>query len=227
MPDWVVSIVSTDSGDAAFVVDFPGAKQGQPLQAQQEDIVSWYNQTDDVHQVWQTDPTYNPLDGASLTNPIPAGQSSDGYDCIQPNGSPQTWTVYYYCNRHPENPLERGSIILAALPTNSVNIMDSGPGTTFNPQARGAKSGNLINWNNLTQAAHQPWPTDANYKPLSAASWPGFPTGVIQPGESSQLYSVAPPASNPKGWTVYYFCNLHPDDEGERGTIVVPPPPGG
>jgi plastocyanin len=233
MPDWSVNIVSTASGDAAIVVDLPGYKQGDPLQAEQEDIVSWYNQTEDVHQLWQTDANYSPLDAASMTGPIPAGQSSDGYPCVQPvtsppGGSQQGWTVYYYCNRHPDNPRERGSIVLTALPTNSVNILSSATETNFAPQARGANSGDLINWNNLTQEAHQPWPTDANYQPLPVK--PGSPdylSGVIPAGGTSQIYAVVPPANTPTAtrWTVYYFCNLHPDEESERGTIVVPPPP--
>jgi hypothetical protein len=59
MADWSVNIIQTKSG-AAFVVDFPNAKQGQPLQAAQDDLVSWFNQTDDEHQPWQTDANYKP-----------------------------------------------------------------------------------------------------------------------------------------------------------------------
>lgn len=227
MPDWSIKIVSSDSGEASFVVDFPGYEQGQPLQAQQDDNVTWYNQTNDVHQPWQTDAGYNPNDVSSLSDPIPAGQPSNNYDCAQPDGSTQSWTIYYYCNRHPDNPKERGSINVTALPTNSVNIIGSEPGVTFAPQVRGAKSGNLINWNNLTQASHQPWPTDANYKPLQVSPGsPGYLSDAIPAGESSLLYTVTPPAGNPTSWTVYYFCNLHQDEVSERGTIVVPPPGG-
>jgi hypothetical protein len=230
MPDWVVNIVKGKSGQAEFVVDFPGAQQGQPLQAQQDDLVSWYNQTRDTHQPWQTDSNYNRLRQSDLSDPIPPGQSSNNYDCAQPAvGSPpeqpQTWQVYYACALHPNNPNERGLINVTALPTNSVNILDSGSAVTFAPQARGARKNDLINWNNLTQEEHQPWPTDASYNPLSVQKGDAaYLSDPIQPGESSGLYTVAPPAGNPKSWTVYYCCYLHQEAKSERGTIVVPPP---
>jgi hypothetical protein len=226
MPDYLVNIVASESGDAEFVPAFRGAGQGQPLEVNQEDLVSWYNQTNDAHQPWQTDSGYNPLAQSPLVDAVPAGQPSNTYPCTQPGGSPQVWTVYYYCNRHPDNPKERGSIIVTALPTNSINIIDSGMGATFTPPARGANGGDLINWNNLTAEAHQPWPTDANSSKLPVTGWPGSLSGVIEPGSSSLVYAVAPPPTNPNAtsWTIYYFCNLHPDSESERGTIVVPPP---
>ena len=237
MPDWVINIVSSDSGEASFVVDFPGAKQGQPLEAQQDDLVTWYNQTNDYHQPWQTDSGYNPSDQSNLSDPIPDGQPSNTYDCAQPDGSPQAWTVYYYCKSHPNNPNERGSINVTALPTNSINITASESGATFVPQVRGAtyrvnQQGQIqqqdkINWNNLTEEAHQPWPTDETYsQPLPVSSWPGSLSGVIQPGESSLVYAVTPPNATTTNWTVYYFCYLHQGRESERGTIVVPPPSG-
>lgn len=222
--DWTVNIIQTKSG-ASFVVDWPGAQQGQPLNASEDDIVSWYNQTNDPHQPWQTDATFTKevADG-DLTPSIPPGQPSDNYSCVMPSATPVSkWTVYYHCKNHPNNPLERGTIIVKALAQEAVNILDVAAGTTFSPQARGANSGDPVNWNNLSKAAHQPWQTDQNYKPLAQSSL----SDVIQPGASSLVYFVNPPQSNPKAtaWTVYYYCKLHPNATSERGTIVVPPPP--
>jgi hypothetical protein len=226
MADWLVNIVSSKTGEAEFIVGFPGAQQGQPLQADQDDNVSWYNQTNDVHQPWQTNSSYQPLNQSNLSDAIPAGQPSDFYDCAQPGGNPQSWTIYYYCKQHPNNPKERGSIIVSALPTNSVRIISSGSSANFTPQSRSAKSGDLINWINQTGQAHQPWPTDPNYNPLPVSPGsPGYLSDQIPAGATSNLYTVSPPAANPQanGWTVYYFCRLHPNEKSERCTIVVPP----
>ena len=112
MPDWSIKIVSASSGGgAAFQPDLQGYSQGDPLPAQQDDLVSWNNTTDDTHQPWPTDSNYNPLSDADvlprgsatyLSDPIPAGKSSrPSYDVAQPDGSPQTWTIYYFCKLHP------------------------------------------------------------------------------------------------------------------------------
>lgn len=223
MADWSVNIIQTKSG-ASFVVDFPNAKQGQPLDASQDDLVSWYNQTDDSHQPWQTDATYaKEVPGGALTPSIPAGQSSDTYDCAMPASPPQQaqWTVYYHCKNHPNNPLERGSINVKALAQEAVNILDTPKGTTFSPQARSASSKDPVNWNNLSAAAHQPWQTDQNYNPAGGTGL----AGIIRPGDTSLVYFVNPPQGKTAqtGWTVYYCCKLHPNAASERGTIVVPP----
>jgi len=221
MADWSVNIIQTRSG-ASFVVDYPGAKQGQPLNASQDDLVSWYNQTDDVHQPWQTDANYNQAGGSAMAPAIPAGQSSDTYDCAMPAKPPQQaqWTVYYACKNHPNNPLERGTIVVRALAQEAVNIIDTQKGTVFSPQGRGANSGDPVNWNNLSKVAHQPWQTDQNYKPLPQSSL----SGVIQPGESSLVYFCNPPQQGQTQWTIYFYCKLHPNATSERGTIVIPPP---
>lgn len=226
MPDWSVKIVITKSGETEFIPDFPNAQQGQPLEAEQSDLVSWNNETNDAHQPWETYPDYTPTSTSNLMGSVPAGQPSDNYSCEQPPGSPNNWTLYYCCATHPNNPLERGSITVTALPDISVNIIDTGAGANFVPQARNTKSGKLLNWNNQTGEAHQPWPTDQNYQKLPVS--PGssdYLSDPIPAGGTSKLYKVNPPDSNPtaKNWTVYYFCNLHPDEESERGTIVVPP----
>ena len=124
MPDWSIKIVSTGSGaGAAFVPDLVGAKPGDPLQAQQDDLVTWNNTTKQTHQPWPTDSNYKPLPDSQvprgstnyLSDPIPAGQSSrPSYDVAQPSGSPQSWTVYYCCKQHPT---ERGKIIATVIPS--------------------------------------------------------------------------------------------------------------
>jgi hypothetical protein len=225
--DWTVKIIKSGSG-AAFVPDFPGAKQGQALQATQDDLVTWNNMTDDDHQPWQTNSSYAPLPKSNLSALIPAGQQSDSYDCASPNAkppAPQTWTVYYYCKKHPDNTKERGTINVVAAATSAVNIIKSGSGATFDPQVRSASQDDLINWNNTTKDTHQPWPTDSNYKPLQVSKGsPQYLSDKIPPGESSLTYRVAQPAGNPNTWTVYYYCKLHPNSTKERGTIFVPPP---
>jgi hypothetical protein len=226
--DWSINIIKTGKG-VAFVPDFPGAKQGDPLQATQDDLVTWNNMTDDEHQPWQTDSNYTQLAKSNLSAPIPGGQPSDTYDCASPNPkppAPQTWTVYYSCKNHPDNPNERGTINVAAAAKNAVNIVRSGSGATFDPKVRSAIQDDLINWNNTTKDTHQPWPTDSNYKPLQVAKGsPQYLADAIPPGQSSLTYRVAQPSGNPPSWTVYYCCKLHPNDSGERGTIFVPVPP--
>ena len=121
MPDWSIKIVPASSGGgAAFQPDIQGYNQGDPAPAQQDDLVTWNNTTDDTHQPWPTDSNYNPLSDADvlprgsatyLSDPIPAGKSSrPSYDVAQPDGSPQTWIVYYFCKLHPTIDTERGSI---------------------------------------------------------------------------------------------------------------------
>jgi hypothetical protein len=43
----------------------------------------------------------------------PQGSSRPSYDVAQPAGPPppSTWTVYYYCKRHPDVISERGTIV--------------------------------------------------------------------------------------------------------------------
>jgi plastocyanin len=218
MADWLVNIVTGASGDAEFVVGLPGAQQGQPLQADQDDLVTWNNETDDEHQPWQTDEDYEPVETSDLSDLIKPGQSSDNYDCAQPSGSPPQWTIYYYCNRHPDNPKERGSIQVAALPQSMVNITGTGASTAFAPQSLTVKApgGLPIGWFNSTNQPHQPWQTDQNYQPLAQSQL----AGVIQPDTPSLVYTPPSPASGASS-TIYYYCKLHPKAQNERGTIVV------
>jgi hypothetical protein len=213
MADWLVNIVIGKSG-AAFIVGLPGAKQGQPLQADQDDLVTWNNQTNDQHQLWETDSNYNPVSQSSLPGLVKPGMSSDTYDCAQPSWQPASWTVYYYCSLHPHNQLERGSIQVAALPQRTINITGAG----VSPQTLQGKSQWPINWYNGTNQPHQPWQTDQNYKPLAQSSL----ANVIQPSSASLVYTLNP-SSSPSGQTIYYYCKLHPTAQNERGMIVVPP----
>jgi hypothetical protein len=117
--DWSIKIVQADGG-AAFVPDLQGAKPGDPLQTQQDDLVTWNNTTDDTHQPWPSDAGYNPLPDAQvlprgsasyLSDPIPPqGSSRPSYDVAQPAGKPAAWTVYYCCKLHPNVASERGTI---------------------------------------------------------------------------------------------------------------------
>jgi hypothetical protein len=127
MPDWSIKIVQAGSG-AAFVPDLYGAKPGDPLQAQQDDLVTWNNTTDDSHQPWPTDANYNPLPDSQvprgsatyLSDVIPPqGSSRPSYDVAQPAGTPppSTWTVYYCCKLHPGVTSERGTIVGTVPPT--------------------------------------------------------------------------------------------------------------
>lgn len=221
MADWLVNIVLNNAGRAQFVVGLPNAKQGQPLRADQDDLVTWNNQTNDTHLLWETDENYNPLNQSSLPGQVKAGMSSETFNCTQPTWQPASWTVYYYCSLHPDNQLERGSIQVSALPQQSINIKGTGTGTAFSPKALQASSGLFVNWYNQTNQPHQPWQTDQNYQPQQQSQL----ADVIPPGTSSLVYTVNPPTPSTQSWTVYYYCKLHPNAQNERGTIVIPPPP--
>ena len=122
MPDWSIKIVRSNTGTgAAFQPDLQGKKQGDPLEAMADDLVTWNNTTDDQHQPWPADSSYNALPNDQvlprggpnyLSDIIPAGGSSrPSYDVAQPKTNPQTWTVYYICALHPYVESERGTII--------------------------------------------------------------------------------------------------------------------
>ena|SRR5215207_2532268 len=236
MADWNVNIVQTPSGEAEFVID--GGQPGQPLEAAQGDLVSWYNKTNDSHQLWETDEDYNPLGQSGLPHLIRPGLSSDAYDCAQPLWGPSSWTVYYYCSLHPDNPNERGSIEVTALPI-AVNMRDlkdpngkvigwnlstntmTGSATPLN-----AAPGQTLYWFNKSSRAHQPWQadqTDPNnpiYTPRQSSNL----SGVLQPNTTSAIYTAnAPSGSTPAtGWTIFYTCKLHPNNVNEQGQVVVP-----
>ncbi|HJQ27142.1 MAG TPA: hypothetical protein VKA60_24855 [Blastocatellia bacterium] len=103
MPDWSIKIIPGSKG-ATFAPN--------PLPAEQDDLVSWNNTTDDTHQIEVTAPEQNPF----RTHPIPAGEpSSPAYDVAQPPKSkPANWTATYRCILHAD---EQGTIKARIVPT--------------------------------------------------------------------------------------------------------------
>ena len=128
MADWSIKIVPAASGSgAAFQPDLNGFEPGDPLPAQQDDLVTWANMTKETHQPWPTDSSYQPLSEAQvlprgsvnyLSDPIPPKESSrPSYDVSQPSSKPNAWTVYYFCKLHPDIETERGTIEATVPPT--------------------------------------------------------------------------------------------------------------
>lgn len=219
MPDWSVKITPVTEDEAAFVPDFPNAKQGDPLQANIGDLVNWNNMTDNVHQPWETDSEYNPKTSSNLSDTIPPGQPSNWYNCTQPapagsSPPPRIWTIYYYCSQHPFNPKERGTIEASVFPASiEIDIQSSETGlTSFVPGSTSAFVNDLLYWTNQTNDSHQPWETDSNYNPKASSNL----SNVIAPGDSSDTYEVS------QTGTTYYYCRQHPSNTSERGTLVVP-----
>ncbi len=63
MPDWSIKIIpnpaATADKPALLMPDLVGAKPGDPLEAQEDDLVSWNNETGQPYQPWPTDENYN------------------------------------------------------------------------------------------------------------------------------------------------------------------------
>src|ERR1051326_2083279 len=106
MPDWKININDGSGGSAEFVPGVAGAKAGDPLEAMQDDLVTWANNTQQTHQPWPATSGWAPLpddqvprtSSLYLSDPIaPSGSSRPSYDVSQPSGSPSQWTVYYIC----------------------------------------------------------------------------------------------------------------------------------
>jgi len=79
--------------------------------------------------------------------------------------------------------------------------------------------GDLVNWFNATGTNHQPEATDSTFQnPVNAPPGSGFYlSNVIAPNTSSRPdWKAVAPSQTQK--TVYYRCNLHPQ---EHGMIVV------
>ncbi|HEV8432088.1 MAG TPA: hypothetical protein VGR95_01660 [Thermoanaerobaculia bacterium] len=105
MSDQNWSIMITSSG---FVVDAFG-QSGSALSAGSGDTVAWNNQTNDTHQPYTTDQNYNPI-GPALCDPIPGFKSSTPGYVLNADNPPET--IYYYCQNHPTNTAERGTIVI-------------------------------------------------------------------------------------------------------------------
>jgi len=131
-----------------------------------------------------------------------------------------------------------------------VNSSDPAGPAAFEPQDAGpgapleAWDGDTVTWNNTTGAEHQPWPTDANYQPLTVNRGdPGYMSDPIAAGQASRpTYPVTlPPPPSPMPYLVYYYywgtpppqpppaaaylvhyyCKNHPNEVSERGIIRV------
>jgi hypothetical protein len=94
-------------------------------------------------------------------------------------------------------------------------------------QPQATWDGDTVSWNNTTDAAHQPWPTDSNYNPQAAK--PGdnnYMSDDIPARQSSRpAFAINLPASVPTPYILYYYCKDHPHDPNERGTISIIPVP--
>ena len=111
MADWLIQIVATGSGSAAFLPVQPGGQRGGALRARNDDTVIWRNMTGRPHHPWPTDDRFIPLSdaevgqGIKLSDEIPPRQpSAAAYNVALPTAG----TIYYCCKLHPE---EHGTII--------------------------------------------------------------------------------------------------------------------
>jgi hypothetical protein len=112
-----ITIISLDSGGAAFQPDLMGSKPGDPLEAGNANLISWNNRTANEHQPWPADAQYQPLPesaivkgtpGNYLSDPIPAWLSSK--PAYVTTAKAEQTTIYYVCKNHPD---EQGRIIVA------------------------------------------------------------------------------------------------------------------
>ena len=116
--DWSIMIIP-QGGSATFQPDVPGSKPGQPLQAQDADLVSWNNKTGKNHWPWAIDPTtqqpFASADAAKsakmyLSDEVPAWQSSSpAYVTAAPTSG--STTINYICKLHDG---EKGQIVVSA-----------------------------------------------------------------------------------------------------------------
>ncbi len=137
MPDWSIKIIPNPAATADQPVvlkpDLVGAHPGDPLGAQEDDLVSWNNQSGVPYQPWPTDDSYKllPVKGVTpppspppFSLPSPAGYLSDmipgklssspAYNVVMPKKG----NVVYYClldaNGNPTKVC--GQIIVSAIP---------------------------------------------------------------------------------------------------------------
>lgn len=112
--DWSIKIVPYE-GSAGFEPDVPDGQVGQPLQAQNGDLISWNNRTGDAHWPWAIDPDtgqpYPSVEAAQaasmyLSDEIPAWQSSSPAFLTVAPASGCT-NLDYICHLHPT---EKGQI---------------------------------------------------------------------------------------------------------------------
>jgi plastocyanin len=86
------------------------------------------------------------------------------------------------------------------------------------PLEQEAWVGDNVTWNNTTDAAHWPWPTDDKYQPQNVLRGePGYMSDNIQAKQGSRpTFNVGE-----KAVLLYYYCKNHPNELSERGTIKV------
>ena len=142
MPDWSIKIIPSPSqivgAPPLLLPDLVGAKPGDPLQVQEDDLVSWNNTTGQSYQPWPTDQNGNPLTVSAaftppgkppvtppvppwfpdgyLSNMIPANRSSTpAYNVVMP--SPPGNTIYYCLLDATGAPTKAvGQMIVSAIP---------------------------------------------------------------------------------------------------------------
>lgn len=121
MADWSVKIIADANGvPVAIVPDLHGSKPGDPLQVQEDDLVSWNNTSNRPCQPWPTDWKYQPLLGAQgLSNQIPAGTSSRPLYNV---AMPVSGNIIYYCLK--EYPNVHGIIVVSPMPA-ALNLSPS------------------------------------------------------------------------------------------------------
>jgi len=117
--DWSIKISPAASGSGAvFTPDLLGAQPGEPLQAENADIISWNNRTGDSHWPWALQSDGQPYPsaaaaqaaGAYLSDEIAAwGTSTPGYVTTAPKAG--RTIIDYICKIHPT---ETGSIVVKA-----------------------------------------------------------------------------------------------------------------
>jgi len=137
MPDWSIKIIPNPSAiadtPALLKPDLVGAKPGDPLQVQEDDLVSWNNETGQPYQPWPTDDRYNllavggvtpppapppfpqPTPGLYLSDMIPGNRSSTpAYNAVMP----AIGNVVYYCliDAKGNATKVRGQIIVSPIP---------------------------------------------------------------------------------------------------------------
>jgi hypothetical protein len=120
--DWSIHIVKV-TGGSAFQPWVPNSHPGDPAKAQILDIVTWGNDTEEVHQPWPTEnntpngaPAASNAPGSKLffSEPIPPGGSSTP-QYVVPKALPSGTAlgagsvIYYCCKNHPT---ERGQIVI-------------------------------------------------------------------------------------------------------------------
>jgi hypothetical protein len=120
MPDWSIRIVPGIHPEdlAIFAVDRNDVKPGAPLAAAPNDLVSWNNTTDQMHQPWPANADGTPILPQSsvprgapnyLSDPIPQNSSSRPSWLVPTPAKGASNTFRYCCLLHPK---EKGQIII-------------------------------------------------------------------------------------------------------------------